>query len=187
MATNSVTKISEEEYLALDRAAEFRSEYVNGEMFAMAGTSLSHFRLQRNISGELYNSLRGSGCEAGGPDLRVRVSRSYVYPDIVVICGPPILADDRQDILLNPSVIVEILSPSTETYDRVMKFEGYRALETLKDYVLVDQSRVLIEHYVRQDTGRWEIRYYQSLGEELKIDSIGVTIPVQRIYESVEF
>ena len=188
MATNPAPKITEEEYLALDRAAEFRSEYINGEVFAMAGTSLNHFRIQRNISAELYNALRGSGCEAGGSDMRVRVSgRMYAYPDVLVICGRPVLADDLKDVLLNPFVIFEILSPSTAHYDRGPKFKQYRAIESLKEYVLVDQNQVLIERFSRQDSGVWTFRDYQSLDDELNIDTIGASVPLRRVYYQVEF
>src|ERR1700680_5028637 len=110
MASHSVTKLTEEQYLALDRAAEFKSEYFDGEMFAMSGGSMQHARLQKNITGELHNSLRASQCEPFGSDFRVRVSsRMYTYPDVSVVCGKPLLADDRQDVLLNPVVVVEVL------------------------------------------------------------------------------
>src|SRR6185436_20277759 len=104
-----VQKLTEEEYLAIERAAEFKSEFFNGEMFAMSGVSLGHARLQQNLSGELFNRLRGSGCEAFSSDLKVRIPRSgnYFYPDMFVICGEPLLSDDWKDIILNPAVVFE--------------------------------------------------------------------------------
>jgi len=187
VASSPVSKLTEEQYLAIERAAEFKSEFLDGEMFAMSGASRRHARVQRNILGELYNALRGKGCEVFSSDLRVRVSsRMYTYPDISVVCGEPALADEHQDNLLNPVVLFEILSPSTEKYDRGLKFQHYRKIESLQEYVLVDQSQVRIECYTRQPGNTWTLRDYQRLEEEVTIDSIGVSIPLSRIYDRVE-
>lgn len=188
MASNPVTKISEEQYLAIDRAAEFRSEFVDGEMFAMSGGSLRHARLQRNLLFELQSPLRDTGCEAFTSDMRVRVpaTRMYAYPDVTVICGKPVLADEQQDILLNPVVIFEVLSPTTEKYDRGLKFQHYRAIESLKDYILVDQNQVLVEQFTRQDDNTWTLRDYRLPNQELTIPSINVSLPVRRIYDRIE-
>jgi Uma2 family endonuclease len=188
MASHSVTKLTEEQYLALERAAEFKSEYFDGEMFAMSGASMQHGLLQGNIFGELYSALRGSQCVAFGSDLRIRVSgRMYTYPDISVVCGKPLLADDQQDVLLNPVVIVEVLSPSTEKYDRGLKLQHYRTIATLEEHILVDQYQVRIEQYTRQDKEVWTVRDYQSLDAELTLPSIGVSLSMRRIYDRVEF
>ena len=188
MASHSVTKLAEEQYLALDRAAEFKSEYFDGEMFAMTGGSMQHARLQKNITGELYNALSGGKCEPFGSDFRVRVSsRMYTYPDISVVCGKPLLADNTQDALLNPVVIVEVLSLSTETNDRGLKLQHYRTIASLQDYILVDQNEARIEQYTRQENNLWILRDYQRLDEELVITSIGVSLPLRRIYDRVEF
>lgn len=188
MASNPVTKVTEEEYLAIDRAAEVRSEFFNGEMFAMSGGSMRHARLQANIGGELHTALRGTDCQAFGSDFRVRVSpgRMYAYPDVTVVCGKPLLADERQDILLNPAVIFEVLSPSTEQYDRSVKLRYYRAIESLTDYILVDQNQVRIEQYSRGDAGTWALRDYQHPEEDLQIPSIGISLALARIYDRVE-
>jgi Uma2 family endonuclease len=187
VASNPVTKVTEEQYLALDRAAEFRSEFLDGEMIAMSGGSTNHARLQQNISSELYNRLQGSGCEAFGSDLRIRVSaRMYTYPDISVVCGKLRVADGHRDILLNPIVIFEILSPSTEKYDRGVKFQHYRTVDSLKDYVLVDQDQVRIEHYSRETDNTWTLHDHEKLDDELKIASIGVSLFLSRIYDRVE-
>jgi Uma2 family endonuclease len=187
LASNPVSKLTEEQYLAIERAAEFKSEFLDGEMFAMSGVSMRHSALERNILGELYNALRGRECEVFPSNLRVRVSsRMYTYPDISVVCGKPVLADEHQDNLLNPAVIFEILSPSTEKYDRGVKFQHYRTIESLREYILVDQSQVRIECYSRQPGNTWTLRDYQRLEEELVIDSVGVSIPLSRIYDRVE-
>jgi Uma2 family endonuclease len=188
MASNPVPRLTEEQYLAIERAAQFKSEFLNGEMFAMAGASMQHCRLQGNAYAELRTLLRGGRCEAFTSDFRVRVSSSgmYTYPDVSVVCGKPILADAHQDILLNPVVIFEVLSPSTESYDRGLKFQHYRTIESLKDYILVNQNRILVEQFIRQADNTWILRDYPRAEDELKIDSIGVQIPLARIYELVE-
>jgi len=188
MASNPITKLTEQEYLAIDRAAEVRSEFFDGEMWAMSGGSMRHSRLAMNISGELYNALRGGNCQAFTSDLRVRVMprRMYAYPDVTVVCGKPLLADDRQDILLNPTVIFEVLSPTTEKYDRGTKFRYYLTIDSLKDYILVDQFAMRVEQYTRGTEGAWTFRAYQQPEEAVKIDSIGVSLPLARIYDRVE-
>jgi len=189
MASNPVVKVTEEEYLALDRAAEVRSEFLDGQMWAMSGGSMRHARLHSNIHGELHDTLRGSNCQAFTADLRVRVmpGRMYAYPDVTVVCGKPILADDRQDILLNPTVIFEVLSPSTEAYDRGAKFRYYLTIESLKEYVLVDQFAMRVEQYTRGSEGAWTFRVYQNPDELVKLDSIGAALSLKQIYDQVEF
>src|SRR5579864_5684947 len=157
-------------------------------MFAMSGGSMRHSFLHVNLLVEMHAALRGGDCRACGPDFRVRVSATgmYTYPDLVVICGKPLLADAHQDILLNPAVIFEILSPSTEKYDRGLKFQHYRTIESLREYVLVDQNQVQIEQYTRQPDNTWTFRDYQGLDAELKLDSIGVSLLLQRIYDRVD-
>jgi Uma2 family endonuclease len=188
MASSPVTKVTEEEYLAFDRAAEVRSEFVDGEMFAMSGGSLWHSHLAMNIAAELHNSLRGTTCRAFTSDLRVRVMprRMYAYPDVTVVCGTPVLADERQDILLNPTAVVEVLSPSTEKYDRGVKFQYYRTIESLRDYVLVSQDHVRVEQFTRGEAGTWTLRDYQNLEDQLKIESIGAAVSLALIYDGVE-
>jgi Uma2 family endonuclease len=185
MASNPVSKLTEEEYLAIERAAEFRSEFIDGEMFAMAGASLSHVRLQQNLAAELHTALGGSRCEALGSDCRIRVSgQTYVYADVSVACGP-LMAGDQKDNLTNPVAIFEILSPSNEKYDRGLKFQLYRTIDSLKDYTLVNQEQVRIEHFTRRPDGTWTLHDYQGLDADLKIDSIGVAIPLRRIFDRV--
>jgi Uma2 family endonuclease len=188
VATQPVTKLTEEEYLARERAAEYKSEYFDGEMFAMSGASMQHGRLERNLIAEITVALRGGPCEAFTSNLRVRVSgRLYTYPDVSVVCGEPLLADKEHDVLLNPTAIFEILSPSTEKYDRGLKLQHYRTIATLQDYILVDQDQIRIEQYTRQDANVWTLRDYQRLEDELPLASIGISLPLARIYDRVEF
>jgi Uma2 family endonuclease len=187
VASNPLSKLTEEQYLTIEREAEFRSEFLNGEMFAMSGGSLNHAGLQANILVEVSVGIRGKGCRAFGPDFRIRVSsRMYTYPDVSVVCGEPLVAGEQNDNLLNAAVIFEVLSPSTEKYDRGLKFQHYRTIDSLKDYILVDQSQIRIEQYTRQPDNSWTLRDYQRPEEELKVDSIGVSIPLQRIYDQIE-
>lgn len=188
MASQPITKVSAEEYLALDRAAEVRSEFLDGEMIAMSGGSANHSTLKVNLTREISTILLGSSCQVFNSDLRIRVSsRMYAFPDLTVVCGKPQLADGRRDILLNPKVIFEVLSPSTERYDRGLKLHHYRAIETLQDYVLVSQDQILIEQYTRGEAGVWSFRDYQTAEDTLLIPSIGVSLALARIYERVEF
>ncbi len=187
MASSPITKVTAEEYLALDRAAEFRSEFFDGEIVAMSGGSLRHSGMKMNLAVEVGSALRGTQCRAFDSDLRVRVSpRMYTYPDLTVVCGKPLLADERQDILLNPKVIFEVLSPSTEFYDRVVKFRHYREIESLTDYVLLDQEQARIEQFTRGDAHIWTFHDYKAAAETLLIESIGVSIPIARIYDGLE-
>jgi Uma2 family endonuclease len=188
VASSPITKVSAEEYLALDRAAEFRSEFLEGEMIAMSGGSLRHSGLQVNLAGEFRDALRGSPCRAFNSDLRVRVSpRMYAYPDLTIACGKPELSDERQDVLLNPRVIVEVLSPSTEYYDRGVKFRRYREIESLTDYILIDQDQMRIEQFTRGEANTWTLHDYQRSEDVLLIPSIGISLPLSAIYEGIEF
>jgi len=188
MASSPVTKVTEEEYLALDRAAEVRSEFLDGEMWAMSGGSRWHSQLAMNFGSELHSALRGGNCRVFNSDLRVRVMprRMYAYPDLTVVCGNVLLADNERDVLLNPTVIIEVLSPSTEKYDRGVKFQYYRTIESVRDYVLVSQDHVRIEQFTRGESSTWTLRDYQSLEDQLKIESIGAAVPLSLIYDGVE-
>jgi Uma2 family endonuclease len=187
MASEPVPRLTLEQYLELERAAEVRSEFIDGQMVAMAGGTRDHAVLQGNMQVELATRLQGTGCRAFGSDFRIQVSRRFAtYPDVAVVCGKEALADDHKDSYTNPAVVVEVLSPSSEKYDRGEKFRRYRTLASLKDYILVDQRRVLVEHFTRQPDNTWTLRDYQALGDELRIETIGVSIPLQRIYEGVE-
>ena len=180
--------VSAEEYLALDRAAEFRSELIDGEIIEKPGASIRHARLQVILACEIQAALRDSPCQAFSSNLRLRVSpRMYTYPDLTVVCGEPVVADKRQDILLNPTVIFEVVSPSTAYYDWGVKFRRYRQIESLTDYILVDQDQTRIEQFTRGDANTWTLRDYQRPDETLLIPSIGVSLPLAAIYEGIEF
>src|SRR5437763_1759978 len=150
-----LSRISEADYLRIERQAEFRSEYFDGEIFAMAGGTRAHSLIGTNIAGELRNQLKATDCVAYNTDLRVKVEATglLTYPDVSVVCGEQRFLDDEQDVLLNPTVIIEVLSDSTEAYDRGKKFEHYRQIPSCKEYLLVSQKEPRIEQFIRQPNG----------------------------------
>jgi Uma2 family endonuclease len=184
MATQPVTKITEEEYLRLERAAEYKSEYIGGEIFPMPGGSFRHSRLTINWSTQLQNQLSGTAYSVYSSDMRVRTpsTGSYVYPDVSVVCGDPIAHAGADDILTNPMVIVEVLSPSTSRYDRHEKFDLYREIPSVTDYVLVHQAAVRVEHFARQSDGSWIFREYKGDDSTIALTSINCTIRLGDVY-----
>ncbi len=163
------TFISPEEYLSIERKAEYKSEYFNGEMFGLAGARRNHILIVTNVVRELSTQLRKSGCEVYSNDMRVKVSETglYTYPDIAVVCGKPLFEDKEADTLINPIVIIEILSESTEAYDRGKKFEHYRKISSLQEYVLISQDHYKIEKYIRQENlSNFTIRNSQEKNEK---------------------
>ncbi len=187
MATQPEPYYSPEEYIALERAAEYKSDYLAGHIFAMAGASEDHNTIAANILWNLRNQFQGRPCRVYMSDMRVQVAPNglYTYPDVVAVCGPRDFTDDYRDTLLNPTVIFEVLSPSTEAYDRGEKFAQYWRLGSLTDYVLVAQDRVRVEHFARQDDG-WFVSAAGSLDEILHLESIGAELSLVAIYENVE-
>lgn len=175
-------RLSVEEYLAWERAQPEKHEYVDGEVFAMAGASLAHDTIVGNAIGELRTLLRGKPCVALPSDLRVRIpsTGAYTYPDVSVVCGRPELEGAARDTLLNPTVLIEVLSPTTEAYDRGKKFELYRSIASLRDYLLVSSTEILVEHFVRQEDGAWLLRVHRA-GERVAL-SIGATLSVDELY-----
>lgn len=188
MASQLKPTYTPEEYLALERAAEYRSEYLDGEIFAMSGASEAHNLIVGNIARHLGNQFEEGPCRVYTNDMRVRVSpnRMYTYPDVVAVRGPREFADDQGDTLLNPTVVFEVLSPSTEAYDRGEKFARYWRLASLTDYVLVAQDQMRVEHFTRQGDG-WFVTAAGAPEDIVHLDAIDATLTVQAIYENVEF
>ena len=196
------THLTPEEYIALERKAipdadTVRSEYVKGEIIAMSGASREHNLITGNIHAGLHLQLRGRECEAYASDMRVSsaLTSSYFYPDVVVVCEEPRFEDDVFDILLNPSILVEVLSASTEAYDRGEKFGHYRHLASLQEYILVSQDKILVERYRRPKkhdaapitAEDWIFTAFQALEDILPLTSIQCELPLQEIYERVTF
>ena len=182
-------RLSPGEYLAIERKAEFKSEYFDGEMFSMSGASREHNLIGWNIGGELRPQLRDRDCEAYIGDMRVKVSSTglYTYPDVVVVCGERQFEDAEVDTLLNPKVLFETLSKSTEGYDRGKKSEHYRSIPSLAEYVLIAQDKPHVEHYVRQPDNQWLLSETDRLEDTILLPSIQCTLRVAEIYLKIEF
>lgn len=181
--------LSPEEYLARERRAEIKSEYHDGEVFAMSGASRAHNLIVTNFVRELSLRLRDRDCEVYPSDMRVKVDPTglYTYPDVIVVCGEPAFEDEHVDTLLNPTLLIEVLSESTEAYDRGKKFEHYRKLETLQGVVLVTQDEAHAERFTRQPDGQWLLGEASGLEAALHLASIDVTLPLADIYDKVLF
>jgi Uma2 family endonuclease len=202
--TRQPYRFTVEEYLAFERASEERHEYLDGVIYAMAGESPDHGRICMNLAATFVLQLRGSDCEAFSKDMKVCCGPYrahtreglYAYPDLVVVCGAMQFHSQAEDVLVNPKVIVEVLSPSTEAFDRGEKFRRYRAwLPTLTDYVLVAQDQLVIDHYQCTSTGspapqeqtRWELETLEGLDAHLHLPSIACTVPLSEVYERIVF
>lgn len=186
MGALATPRFTVKEYLELDRAAELKSEYHDGEMFPIAAVSFHHAQLVAQTSAALYNCLRGRPCTVACSPIRVRVSPSqYVYPDILVICGKPQFTDEHVDTITNPKVIVEVLSPSTADYDSGGKFRLYRRLESFQEYLLVAQDEAKVEVYRKQSEASWNIEIVTGLDGIVKLDSVQVEFPLSDLYEGV--
>jgi Uma2 family endonuclease len=176
-----------ESYLAFDRASDEKHEFIDGNVCAMTGASENHNLINVNITIALGIQFRGRPCKLYANDMRVRLpSHNYVYPDIAVVCGEAQLEDEHLDTLLNPTVIIEVLSPSTETYDRGKKFEHYRALESLQEYLLVSQEQAHIERYIRQEDG-WLLTEAKGMEASIELSSIGCALTLADVYDKVTF
>jgi Uma2 family endonuclease len=188
--SSAATKIrfTPQEYLALERKSETRNEYYNGEIFAMAGASREHNLTVANLLRDIGNQLEDRPCESYPSDMRVFIEATglYTYPDVSVVCGEPRFQDREVDTLLNPTVIVEVLSPSTEAYDRGDKFRHYRRIDSLREFVLISQDRMMVERYTRQGKD-WVLSDMTDPDQVLKLESIGCQSPLDRIYAKIKF
>ena len=189
MSTLTVTRVTPEEYLAAERLSETKSEYLDGGVFPMTGASLNHVQIAINVTTELNMQLRPSPCRVLGMDLKVRMpdSRKFFYPDVVVVCGEPQFHDDRKDVILNPLLVIEVLSKSTEAFDRGAKFQAYRTIESLKEYLLVEQNAQMVEQYVKEEDGRWALSTAAGPESSLTLPSVGCTLSLNAVYDKVDF
>lgn len=179
--------VTEEEYLAQERAGDTKHEYHRGTIVAMVGASREHNLIVTDTSRCLSTQLRKRPCELYAADMRLRIAAlgKYFYPDVTVVCGEPRFADDYVDNLLNPTVVIEVLSPSTEAHDRGEKFESYRTVESLREYLLIAQDRYHLDHFVRQDDGSWLLNDASGLESVIHLPSIGCELPLAEVYEKV--
>lgn len=185
MANAPVMRMTAAEYLAWERDQEQRHEYLHGDVFCMAGGSPRHAALQGALGGILWSGHRDGPCRVLGTDMRIVAedAEHYVYADVSVVCGPSVLAKGTDDVLTNPSIVVEVLSKSTEAYDRGKKWDGYQKIPTVTDYLLVSQSEAHVEHYQREDDGQWR---YRSVGPGGRVTlKTGAAIEVDTLYRGV--
>ena len=189
MVAQPIGTMTEEEYLAFDRASDVKHEFFDGHVYAMAGASIAHGRIVNNTTVSLSVQFGDGPCEAITNDLRVRVAatRLNTFPDIVVLCHEPQITDDRKDTVTNPTLIIEVLSSSTEAHDRGEKWLHYQQIASLREYVLIAQAAPVIEQVVRQDDGTW--RYMATIGLDSAVTfaSIDCTLPLAEVYRRVSF
>ena len=189
VSTQPKARITPEEYLELERKAELKSEYIDGEMFAMSGATREHTKIVANISAELTNQFMDRPCEVYPLDMRTKVSPAglYTYPDIAAVCGEPEFEDAHLDTLLNPNLIIEVLSDSTESYDRGKKFAHYRTIHSLREYVLVSQNECRIERFSRQDDGNWLYSESTDPDGSVELTSVACRLSLSRVYHKIDF
>lgn len=182
-------RLTPQEYLAIERQAQFKSEYYHGEMYAMAGARYSHNLVLMNLIGNLYDQLKGSPCKVLSNDMRVKEADSdnYFYPDAIIVCGKPEFEDNVFDTLLNPKIIFEVLSKSTEQFDRGKKFDEYCKITTLQEYVLVSQTKMQIQRFVKRSEDHWDLRIFKDEKSDFSLETVPVTIPLIAIYEGIDF
>jgi Uma2 family endonuclease len=187
MSRASTNNLTVAEYLALERKASFKSEYFQGEAFAMAGGTSEHSLIATNFTGEARSRLKNKPCVVFNSDLRVKVASTglYTYPDASIVCGQLQFDDQQKDTLINPTVLVEVLSESTQSYDRGIKSRHYRKIDSLQELLLISQDSPTIEYYIRSPAGDWLFRESESLEATLRLASIGIDIPVAEIYRGV--
>lgn len=182
--------VTESEYLELERAASEKHEYFNGEVFDMAGASEEHANIASNINASLHSQLKNRPCKSYQSDLRVYIPKTglYTYPDVLVVCGKPqLLPDAYLDTLTNPILIVEVLSPSTADYDKGAKFDHYRTIETLQEYILVWQDKKRVARYTKRDDGSWILNDFIGDEAEIILTSVESRLTMEDIYEKVDF
>ena len=181
------TYLTPEEYIAAERKATLKSEYLSGEIVAMSGASIAHNYITVNTATQLYNQLVEGSCRVFASDMRVGIGAgtSYFYPDVVVVCDKPRFEDDAFDTLINPQVIIEVLSTSTENYNRGEKFDRYQQLQSLQEYLLILQDQILVEHYIRQGKA-WVPSEFRTLEDVLGLVSISAELPLHQVYRFVE-
>lgn len=187
MSTLTKKRLASDEYLALERGAEFKSEYFDGEIFMMAGATETHNLIVGNIISTLNTQLRTRDCHVYPSDMRIKVSAldKYTYPDVSVVCSKREFEDSHNDILLNPSLIFEVLSKTTEAYDRGKKFEHYQYIGSFSEYILVAQDGIRVEQYVRQSDRTWTYREYHEREDVVRLESIGCDLALTEVYLKV--
>lgn len=189
VAVAKLPYVTPQVYLEQERAAEFKSEYCEGIIYAMSGASIAHNTISVNVTGGLWVQFKGRPCKVFNNDMKVFVESSslYAYPDVVALCGEARFHDDHKDILMNPTVVFEVLSPSTEAYDRGVKFNHYQHLSALTDYVLISQDRIRLERYQRQADGSWRYTCHEDSEEMIRFEELQCELRLADVYDKVDF
>ena len=187
--STALKRITPQEYLIRERQASTKSEFYQGEIFAMGGRSANHSLIAANFVREAGNALKDKPCTVFNSDLRVQIQATglYTYPDATIVCGEQIFDDDHRDTLLNPTVIVEVLSDSTEKYDRGKKSNHYRQIASLKELILIAQDRPQVERFTRQPNGDWLFHEQKELSAEFELKSLGISVAMTELYRGVKF
>lgn len=181
-------KFTPEEYLMIERSADSRSEFLDGEIYAMAGATEAHITINDNLIGEVHPQLKGKPCQGMSQNVKVPADgRLFAYPDYLIVCGEKRYRDAEKDVLINPQVIFEVLSPSTENYDRTTKFDIYKRIETLREYVLIAPDQPRIEHWQRGEEGEWRQRVFHGMEAALSLETVPVVVPFVDLYYRVVF
>jgi Uma2 family endonuclease len=188
-ALPATTAITIEKYLEQEETALEKHEYYYGEVFAMAGATIDHNTIVGNAIAEINSFLKGKACRVFPSDLKVHIEANslFTYPDLSIVCGPPETWNNRSDTITNPAVIIEVVSRSTESYDRGQKFKLYRAIPSLQEYILISSTEVLLEHYKKQNPQVWSFNERKELGDALKIETVQFACPLSEIYRDVSF
>jgi len=181
--------MTEADYLAFERQSEIKHHFIDGEIYAMSGASRYHNIVISNIISSLRPQIRGKSCEIYPSDMKVRTpaTGSYTYPDVTIVCDEPNFDDKQADVLLNPTLLIEVLSPSTELFDRGLKFQRYREIDSLQEYILIAQDSPHIERFLRQENGQWLLSEVDELDASFELTSIGCTLKLAEVYEQVSF
>jgi Uma2 family endonuclease len=187
-AQAQIAYITPEEYLALEREAEYKSEYFDGKIFAMSGASPEHNQITVNVLAEIHMQIKKRPCQVYASNMRVKVSPTglYTYPDVVALCDKPRFDDEQKDTLLNPTVIIEVLSDSTANYDRGDKFKHYRTIDALVEYILIAQDECHVEHYVRHANNQWLLSEINDLQEIIELPAFDCRLALSDVYDKVE-
>ena len=182
-------RFTPEEYLLIERSADTRSEFLDGEIYDMAGTSVAHIDINDNLIAAVHIQLKGTHCQGMSQNMKVPAiaGRMYAYPDYLIVCGERRFHDAQRDILINPTVIFEILSPSTDNYDRTTKFDLYKRIESFREYVLIAQDRPRVEHWVRLEDGAWRQTVLTGMESTLRLLSAPAAVPLAALYDGIDF
>ncbi len=187
MATNPIQKWTVEDYLAFDDASDVKHEYMDGEIYAMSGGTESHSKIILNIGGALWQATKGSGCRTHSSEMRVKVAeKKYFYPDVSAVCGQAKFDDEKNITLINPTLIVEVTSASSESFDKGIKANFYRSLESLQHYLVVDQNQLYAQLSTRQDGG-WFLQQFTLRTESIPLEALNVDLAMVDVYLDVEF